>query len=378
MKEQLLIKLASEQGTPLFIVDHEEIRENYRRFKEAFPAVQVYYAVKANSAMEIIKTLFDLGSSFDVASYEEFREVKSLVKDWDNKKRRDFIFNRVIYSNTIKRIETLGKIKTFRPLVTFDNQDEIIKLKEYCATARLVLRVKVSDKDSLSELNSKFGASPEEAVDLIQKAVDLGFSVEGISFHVGSQCVNVDNYVQALGMVENISRKAAKKGIEIKLVDIGGGFPVAYDSRAPQLKILAGVVNSEIRRLFNNRLKIIAEPGRFMVAISAALVTQIIGKSRRGGKRFYYINDGVYQTFSGVVFDRCQYHFQSFKKGRTEECAVVGQTCDGFDKISLSEELPGELNIGDYLFTRNIGAYSIVSSTNFNGFPQAKILHWNY
>ena len=167
------------------------------------------------------------------------------------------------------------------------------------------------------------------------------------------------------------------KGYKLKIVDIGGGFPAPYDSHVPDFEHLASLINSEIDRLFEKDIEIIAEPGRFFVATAATLVTQIIGKARREGKMFYHIDDGVYHTFSGVVFDHCQYHFNSFREGEHEICAVVGPTCDGFDKVSIAEDLPGDLEIGDYLYTINIGAYSNASSTNFNGFPPAKVLHVN-
>ena len=201
--------------------------------------------------------------------------------------------------------------------------------------------------------------------------------VEGLSFHVGSQCTTFDNYTAALGIASQILHDARKKGYHVKIVDIGGGFPVPYDSRVPQFEKLAGIIDAECTRLFPADVELIAEPGRFMVATAAVLVSEIVGKARRDGKIFYYINDGVYQTFSGVVYDHWIPNFHAFKPGRTEVCAVVGPTCDSFDKISLSEQLPADLQIGDFLYTENIGAYSIASSTRFNGFEGAKILHLN-
>jgi len=124
-------------------------------------------------------------------------------------------------------------------------------------------------------------------------------------------------------------------------------------------------------------MELIAEPGRFMVATAATLVSEIIGKARRDGKIFYHINDGVYHTFSGIVYDHWNPNFKAFKRGSNEVCAVVGPTCDSFDKVSVSEKLPSNLEIGDYLYTKNIGAYSIASTTKFNGFDGAKILHVN-
>lgn len=374
MKNEIL-PLVRKHGTPIFILDHRRIRENYRTFKKNLPRVQCYYAVKANSNQEIIKTLFNEGSSFDVASYNEFMQVYEYVKNFKKKEKHFYIWDKIIFSNTIKDRDTLKKIRRYRPLVTFDNIDEVKKIRDNCDTAGLVLRLKVPDIGSQVEMSSKFGAEPGEASDLIRRAADMGLEVEGLSFHVGSQCVNFDNYSAALEITSEIFHDARKKGHPLNIIDIGGGFPVPYDSQVPRFEKLAKVLNAEFSRLFPSDIEILAEPGRFMVATAATLVTEIIGKARRDGKLFYHINDGVYHTFSGVVYDHWIPNFESFKRGKREVCAVVGPTCDSFDKISLSVHLPGNLEIGDYLYTTNIGAYSTASSTKFNGFDGAKIIH---
>ncbi len=374
MNEKFL-KLAKKHGTPLFIIDHKKIRENYRTFKKNLPRVQAYYAVKANPNQEIIKTLFSEGASFDVASYNEFMQVYEYIKHFEEKEKDFYIWDKIIFSNTIKDKETLRKIKRYRPLVTYDNKDEVKKIKKNCDTAGLVLRLKVPDTGSQVEMSSKFGAELGEALDLVKIAFDLGLVVEGLSFHVGSQCTNFDNYTSALQITAEIFNECRKKGYNLKIVDIGGGFPVPYDSQVPRFERLASIIGSECQRLFPEDIEIIAEPGRFMTATAATLVSEIIGKTRRDGKIFYHINDGVYHTFSGVVYDHWIPNFSSFGRGKKVVCAVVGPTCDSFDKISLSEQLPGNLQIGDFLSTKNIGAYSIASSTRFNGFEGAKILH---
>ncbi|OGQ00465.1 MAG: decarboxylase [Deltaproteobacteria bacterium RBG_19FT_COMBO_52_11] len=376
MKKELL-KLVKKHGTPLFVLDHNKIKENYRVFKKNLPRVQCYYAVKANSRPEIIKTLFHEGSSFDVASYNEFMQIYKYLKHFEEKEKDFFIWDKIIFSNTIKDRETLRKIKRYRPLVTYDNADELKKIKEYCNTAGLVLRLKVPDTGSQVEMSSKFGAEPGDANNLIRRAFDAGLVVEGLSFHVGSQCTHFDNYTASLAITSDIFHDARKKGYPLNIVDIGGGFPVPYDAQVPQFAKLAAIINAECQRLFPENIEIIAEPGRFMVATAAILITEIIGKARRDGKIFYHINDGVYHTFSGVVYDHWIPNFNSFGRGKKEVCAVVGPTCDSFDKISLSVQLPGNLEIGDYLFTENIGAYSTASSTKFNGFDGAKIVN-NY
>jgi ornithine decarboxylase len=367
--------LVEQHGTPLFIVDHDKLRENYRVFKKHLPRVQCYYAVKANSQQQIIETLFEEGSSFDVASYNEFMQVYQYVKHFERKEKKHFVWDKIIFSNTIKDRQTLEKIKQYKPLVTYDNSAELIKLKRSCDTAGLVLRLKVPDTGSQVEMASKFGAEPGDAQQLIQQAFDMGLKVEGISFHVGSQCVNFDNYTVALDIAATILHDARKKGFPLNLVDIGGGFPVPYDPGVPQFEKLATLLNSEFARLFPDDVEILAEPGRFIVATVATLVSEIIGKARRDGKVFYHINDGVYHTFSGVVYDHWIPNFHAFKGGESEICAVVGPTCDSFDKISLSVELPWNLDVGDLLYTENIGAYSTASSTKFNGFDGAKVIH---
>ena len=374
-RHEELLKLVEQHGSPLFIVDHNKLRENYRTFKKHLPRVQCYYAVKANSQQQIIETLFEEGSSFDVASYNEFMQVYQYIKHFDRKEKKDFVWDKIIFSNTIKERTTLAKIKQYKPLVTYDNNAELIKLKRHCDTAGLVLRLKVPDTGSQVEMASKFGAEPGAAQQLIQEAFDMGLKVEGVSFHVGSQCTNFDNYTVALDIAATILNDARKKGFPLNLVDIGGGFPVPYDPAVPQFANLAAILNSEFTRLFPDDIQILAEPGRFIVATVAILVSEIIGKARREGKVFYHINDGVYHTFSGVVYDHWIPNFHAFKGGEPEICAVVGPTCDSFDKISLSVELPRNLEVGDFLYTENIGAYSIASSTKFNGFDGAKILH---
>jgi ornithine decarboxylase len=370
-----LAELAEAHGTPLFILDHGKLRENYRLFERSLPRVQCYYAVKANSNQEIVKTLFEEGSSFDVASYNEFMQVYDFIRDYEEKEKEFFVWDKIIFSNTVKDRETLRKIRRYRPLVTYDNAEEIRKIKEQCDTAGLVLRLKVPDEGSQVEMGSKFGCEPKDAASLIRQAFDAGLKVEGISFHVGSQCTHFDNYTTALAVTAQVLCDARKAGYGTNIVDIGGGFPVPYDAQVPRFEELAELLNAEFERLFPEDVELIAEPGRFMVATAATLVTEIIGKARRDGKIFYHINDGLYHTFSGVVYDHWVPNFHAFKDGDREVCAVVGPTCDSFDKISLSVLLPTNLEIGDRLFTENIGAYSVASSTRFNGFDGSRILH---
>jgi ornithine decarboxylase len=143
------------------------------------------------------------------------------------------------------------------------------------------------------------------------------------------------------------------------------------------LNVLARKINAEIDRLFAKDIEILAEPGRFLVASAATAISRVIGKAMRDGKRCYYIDDSVYHTYSGIIFDHCQYRVKAFKRGTPGICTVFGQTCDGMDTIAQSEELP-ELEIDDLVYSEDIGAYSNASSTWFNGFAPAKVVHVNY
>ncbi len=375
-KNTLLRKLAKEHGTPLFIVDHDVLRANYAEFKRRLPRVQAYYAVKANPAPEIVKTLFETGASFDVASIGECRLVYENIRDLPPKARQDYIWDKIIYANPIKDKATLEELDQYKPLVTYDNLEEVRKIRKHAPHAGLALRIRVPNTGSMVELSSKFGAAPGEAADLIAAAFDAGLVVEGLCFHVGSQCTNFDNYVQALNMSAQVLEETAGRGYKLKLLDIGGGFPAPYDGSIQRFRDLAKVLNAEFRRLFPKELEILAEPGRFMVATAATLVAEVIGKAQRDGKRCYYLNDGIYHTFSGVLFDHCQYRIKAFRKGPTQLCAVFGPTCDALDTICQSEPLP-ELNLGDLVHSEHIGAYSHASSTWFNGFPPAKVVHIN-
>jgi ornithine decarboxylase len=372
-----LKQLAREHGTPLFVVDHAILRRNYAEFRKRLPRVQVYYAVKANPDPVIVKTFYQAGASFDVASMPEFMLVHENIKDLRPKERQDFIWDKIIYANPIKANETLVELDPYKPLVTYDNLEEIRKIRKYAPHAGLVLRIRVPNTGAMVELSSKFGADPGEAVDLIAAAHDAGLVVEGLSFHVGSQTTNFENYVQALNLVAGVFREATLRGFhKLNLLDIGGGFPAPYDRSVRPFQELARMLNSEFKRLFPKHIEILAEPGRFLVATAATLVVKVIGKAVRDGKPCYYVDDGVYGTYSGILFDHCQYHLKAFKKGPTRICSVFGPTCDALDTISLAEDLP-ELKLGDLLYSENIGAYSNASATSFNGFPPAKVLHVN-
>lgn len=372
-----LKKLAEAHGTPLLVIDHDELRKNFRTFRKYLPRVQPYFAVKAGSDLATVRTLFNEGASFDVASMPEFALVYENIRDMPPGDRQQWIWDKIIYANPVKPVETLAELDQYKPLVTFDNLDEIEKIARYAPHAGLVLRLKVSNTGAMVELSSKFGASPGEAVDLILEAERRGLVVEGISFHVGSQTTNFANYVEALNLTADVYAEANARGYtRMNLVDIGGGFPAPYDATVRPFRELAQIINSEINRLFPKEIQILAEPGRFFVASAGYCVSKIIGRAIRDGKPSYYINDGVYHTYSGQIFDHCRYPVKSFKRGKTQLSAVFGPTCDALDVISQADNLP-DLKRDDLVYSEMIGAYTYASATSFNGFSPATVVHVN-
>ena len=315
MTRKQLQEIARKEGTPVVVIDHNIIRANYKAFHQHLPRVQAYYAVKANPEPAIVRSLYKIGASFDVASLAEFRLVYENIKDLPAKEQQDFIWDKIIYANPTKPRETLEALDQYKPLVTFDNLNELKKIKRFAPHAGVVLRLRVPNTGSVVELSSKFGADPSEAVTLIQAAFDLDLVVEGLSFHVGSQCTNFENFVQAL----NISASVMRGGRGARPRNQNSGhrrrLPRPLSPHVESIQALARKINAEIDRLFSKDTDIIAEPGRFLVASAATSVAKIIGKALRDGKTCYYIDDGVYHTFSGIIFDHCQYHLKAFKRG---------------------------------------------------------------
>ena len=238
--------LAREHGTPLVVIDHAIIRANYAAFKRHLPKVQAYYAVKANPDPAIVRTLYRAGASFDVASVQEFMLVHRNIEHLPAQEQQDFIWDKIIYANPVKPKETLRVLDPYKPLVTADSLLELKKIKEHAPRAGVVIRLRVPNTGSMVELSSKFGCDPGEAVDLIDEAFRTGLVVEALSFHVGSQCTNFENFVQALNMAAAVLREAKTRGHEIKILDIGGGFPAPYDVNVRPFHELARRINSEI------------------------------------------------------------------------------------------------------------------------------------
>lgn len=357
--------LVKKNGTPLFVISKAKLRAQVERFRKNLPRVTPYYAVKANPHIDIVRTFAEMGIGFDVASKNEIESVFSCGVSAD----------RMIFANTTKRPGDLKYVvQKDVTLMTFDSEYELHKLAKYAPGARVLVRIKVPNVGSTVELSIKFGVDPADAIPLLIKAYKLGLKPVGLSFHVGSQCTKVENYIEAFEMASIIMRDARLKQIPFEILDIGGGFPIKhFDWEDELFEPMSAVINKELDRLFDDSIKIIAEPGRFLAGPSSTLIMSVVGKSIRMNKHWYYLDDGVYGCLSGIIYDHCKYQYKALKKGQTQISTIAGPTCDSLDVISYTEDLP-ELEVGDIVIVENIGAYSYATATNFNSIPPAKVI----
>ena len=365
--ESLIRAMLKKHRTPFMIIKRCILEKQYQRFRKYLPEVMPYYAIKANPNPGIIRTFVKLGAGFDVASGAEMKQVLSLGASP----------SKVIFANTIKTDEDIALARRRGvKLMTFDNESELYKIAKDYPKAHVLVRIKVSNLGSVVELSLKFGADPEQAFFLLRKAKALGLTPMGVSFHVGSQSTNVENYLQALEITAKIFDEAEENGLPLKVVDLGGGFPIQHFDNEIGINFerIASQIRQQTKSLFDKKIKFIAEPGRFLAGPAGILVTQVIGRTFRNNKNYYYLNDGIYADFSGMVFDHCRYEFKTLRRGQKFLSTLAGPTCDSLDTLSANEEMP-ELYVGDVVYVKNIGAYSSASAVpNFNGFPPAKII----
>lgn len=365
--ENLIRTMLKKHRTPFMIIRKGQLVKQYQRFRKGLPNVTPFYAIKANPYPKIIKTFIKLGCGFDVASAAEMRQVLRLGAQPD----------KIIFANTIKSVDDIIAARRCRvKLMTFDNEPELYKISEHYPKAHVVLRIKVENQQSQVNLSLKFGADPDIASLLLSKAKLLGLNPVGVSFHVGSQSKNVENYLQALEITSDIFTRTKENGIHLKVLDIGGGFPIPHFEGEIGINFerIAAQIYKQIRLLFDKKVTVLAEPGRFFSGPAGTLVTQVVGRAFRNNRNYYYLNDGVYQDFSGIVFDHCKYEYKTLRHGQKFLSTLAGPTCDSFDTLCLDAEIP-ELYVDDVVYVKNIGAYSCASAVpNFNGFPPAKII----
>jgi ornithine decarboxylase len=364
-KQKQFQSLIRKHGTPLAIVSRSVLQGQLAKFRAALGRVEPFYAVKANPHPEILKVMAEAGASFDVASIPEMQAVLKAGASPD----------RIIFANTIKRAESIARSARLGvDLMTFDSEYELDKIAANAPGARVVVRIKVPNVGSVVELSLKFGCEPSDAMALMIKAHQLGLRPYGVSFHVGSQCLRAENYIDSLEMAAIIVRDSMLKQLPLEMVDIGGGFPIPhFAGEEDPFEETSAIIAGEIDRLFEPNLRIIAEPGRFLAGPSATLIMRVIGKAIRDNKHWYYLDDGVYGSLSGIIFDHAEYEYQVFNRGQTQLTTLAGPTCDGLDVITRSTQMP-ELDVGDIVYVENIGAYSTASTTWFNGLEPAKIV----
>jgi ornithine decarboxylase len=356
-------KLVEVHGTPSLFLSENRLQESYRELKAALPGVTLYYAVKSNAAPEFVSILKTEGCLFDVCSNGEIDVVKAAGVP-----AAHCLHTHPIHQDKDIRYALDAGITLF----VVDNENELQKFLPYKDKVDLLVRMSIQNPNCLVNLSHKFGIAPELTFDLIEKTAKLGLHVKGICFHCGSQNQNSLKYIEALEYCRDICRKAALKGITIEVIDIGGGFPINYLTPVLPMAEFCEPVNEYLERYFSN-YRIIAEPGRVLSGPAMTLATRVIGKSLRSGVWWYYLDEGVYGSFSGKIYDHTDYPMFLTRAGERYNSVLAGPTCDSIDVPYENIALP-LLEIGDLLVFESMGAYTSASASTFNGFTKAKIV----
>jgi len=381
-----------EEEDPFLVCDIGQVVRQHIKWVNSIPRIEPFYAVKCNGDPLLLKALVTMGTGFDCASKGEIQRMLSYGVPP----------NKIIYANPCKQNSHIRfAAEKGVEMMTFDNIDELYKVKKIHPNAKMVLRVLTDDSHSLCKFGIKFGASPSAATELLEKAKELGIDVIGVSFHVGSGCFNAQAFSDAVEVAHNVFEIGKELGFDFTLLDVGGGFP-GSDSENISFDGVCDVLNSAIDKYFPPNVRVIAEPGRYYSASAFTLAGQIIARrvvKRDGGSDdfaglddhpsfMYYINEGVYASFNSLMFDHqhaypkplCkngQFFFDNSMANETEfNCSVWGPTCDSLDCLTRNCLLP-ELNIGDWLYFEEMGAYTICAASEFNGFLKSKILYTN-
>lgn len=358
-------KLAEQYGTPLLVHSLEHVERNYAFLAENLPGVKLYYAVKANPNEGIIRKLAELGSYFDVASDGEMRFLTET----------GIASERMVYANPVKTPSGLRVAKeTGVNKFTFDSESEIGKMANAIPGGSVLLRVRVDNPRALVDLNKKFGAHPDDVLRLLELSRQQGLDVAGLCFHVGSQSHSSDAYLTALKICRRLFNEAQAAGFNMRILDIGGGFPIPSLAETVDVTAMLRDIREELAKSFPDT-EIWAEPGRFMCGTVANLITSVIGTQYREGKQWYFLDEGLYGTFSGVIFDHWDFELNAFKDGEKIPATFAGPSCDSLD-IMFHDKMTAPLEIGDLILVPNCGAYTSASATVFNGFAKTPILIW--
>ena len=352
--------------TPFLLIDSETIKEKTSLIGRSIKNAKVFYAVKANPDIEILRFLNKLNLGFEISSEGELEILSSLgVKP-----------ERIISSNPIKSLKFLKLASSYGiDYFSFDSSDEIDKLSKFASHCNVYVRLSVPNEGSEWPLSKKFGVELDEATTLLSYAKEKGLNPVGITFHVGSQCTNVYNWHIALDKARVLWDIANKNGIQLTLLNIGGGYPINYTKHVISIETIETHISSLIYEKFPKEIEIHIEPGRAVVGDAGILVSTVIGKACRADEDWLYIDVGVFnglmESVGGIkysyIVESCR-HRQSKKRW-----TIAGPSCDSFDVIDKNIDLP-EPNIGNLILILSSGAYTVSYASEFNGFSIPKTI----
>ncbi|MEO8145651.1 MAG: type III PLP-dependent enzyme [Betaproteobacteria bacterium] len=359
-----IVRQAASQkySRPFLILDNAIVRDKVRRFRASMPRVRPHYAVKANPDRRVLKTLMQEGCSFEIASTAELDMLLALGVNAAE----------VFYSNPMKSRQAIAytAAKGVEWFVV-DSVDELRRVHEIKADAKMYLRVATPNIGSDWPLSGKFGAGASETREIIATAARLGADLAGVTFHVGSQCRNPENWRVGIEKARTLFDAMTKAGLKPRMLDIGGGFPVRHVKPIPSIEVIGEVVN-EALKAFPEDVRVVAEPGRYMVSDAAYFVCRVIGTATRAGKRWMHWDAGL---FGGVIetTEGLKYRIRTERSGPDIPWHVAGPTCDSVDVILRDEPMPSDLQEGDFIYIRNAGAYTTAYASEFNGFPLPEV-----
>ena len=353
--------------TPCLVVDLDVIAEAYDRLERYLPLARIFYAVKANPAAEVVAMLERKGSNFDVASRGEIELCLANGAAPD----------RLSFGNTIKKERDIAfAYQAGLRLFAFDSVSELEKLARAAPGARVFCRILVACEGAEWPLSRKFGCAPEMALDLLCKARDLGLDPYGVSFHVGSQQTELGQWDGAVGTAARMFSALAEADINLRMVNIGGGFPAHYSGEVPEIEHYARAVMAAITRHFGNDLpEIIIEPGRSLVGDAGVIQSEIVLISEKGGgddRRWVYLDVGKFNGLAETMDESIKYRIVTpDRDGLRGPVILAGPTCDSADILYERTEyqLPLGLCVGDKIEILSAGAYTAsYASVGFNGF----------
>jgi ornithine decarboxylase len=361
-------RLVREFGSPLVILDCERVRVQFRKLKKALPRVALHYALKPMPHPAVVETVLSEGGYLDLATSGEVQMVQRL----------GVAPERCIHTHPIKRPEDIANALEFgvRTFVA-DNPDEVRKFARLTEQAELLLRVSFRAPGAVCDLSRKFGCDPEDLLSLARLAAELGIPVRGLSFHVGSQVVDATKHVEATEACARLMAAARREKLgAFDTLDIGGGFPIDYAQPVQDISRFCAPLRAALAQV-PKRVRVIAEPGRYIVGPCAIGVASVMGRAQREGHWWYYLDDGLYGSYSGQLYDHARYPVEPLRDSEERLPSVLaGPTCDSIDVIAENLMLP-QLKAGDLVIGRAMGAYTWASASEFNFFPKATVVAVN-